>query len=85
MQDGHLVISTHSPLIVASAKPDSMIVDLSIPMDVMPAAPVQFGASSDSILFDQFGIASSRNLNVVDLVQRAVNLVENDLTKVLIS
>ncbi|QQC26868.1 ATP-binding protein (plasmid) [Brucella anthropi] len=79
MQDGHLVISTHSPLIVASAKPDSMIVDLSIPMDVMPAAPIQFGASSDSILFDQFGIASSRNLNVVDLVQKAVNLVEHDL------
>lgn len=81
MQDGHLVISTHSPLIVASAKPDSMIVDLSIPMDVMPAAPVQFGASSDGILFDQFGVVSSRNLSVIDLVQRAVNLVEHDLVK----
>lgn len=79
MQNGHLVVSTHSPLIVASAKPGSMIVDLSVPRDVMPAQPTQFGASSDSILLDQFGIASSRNLYVVDLVQKAVDLVERDL------
>lgn len=79
MQDGHLVVSTHSPLIVASAKPGSMIVDLSIPADIMPAVPVQFGASTDSILLDQFGIASSRNPYVVELVQQAVDLVEHDL------
>ncbi|KAA3521802.1 ATP-binding protein [Agrobacterium tumefaciens] len=79
MEDGHLIVSTHSPIIVASAKPGSMIVDLSIPREVMPALPVQFAASSDSILLDQFGLASSRNLYVVDLVQQAIDLVEQDL------
>jgi predicted ATP-binding protein involved in virulence len=79
MEDGHLVVSTHSPLIVASAKPGSMIVDLTVPRDVTPAQPAPFGASSDSILLDQFGIASSRNLYVVELVQQAVDLVERDL------
>ncbi|MGV1788359.1 MULTISPECIES: ATP-binding protein [Agrobacterium] len=79
MEDGHLVVSTHSPLIVASAKPGSMIVDLTVPREVIPAQPAPFGASSDSILLDQFGIASSRNLYVVELVQQAVDLVERDL------
>jgi hypothetical protein len=80
MKDGHAVISTHSPLIVSAAPPDSTVVDLSNAAEAVPAASVAFGASADEILFEQFGIASSRNRVVVEIVQRAVELAERDLT-----
>lgn len=79
MDDGHLVISTHSPLIVSSAHPNSTIIDLSSINEGTSSRPIAFGASADEILFDQFGIASSRNPLVVELVQKAVNLVEHNL------
>ena len=37
---------------------------------------VSFGASSDELLLSQFGVGSSRNKFVVDIVQQAVSLVE---------
>jgi len=80
MKDGHAIISTHSPLIVSSAPPGSTVVDLSNATEVISTVPVAFGASADEILFEQFGIASSRNRVVVEIVQRAVDLVERELT-----
>lgn len=74
---GHLVISTHSPLIVAAAGRNFSLVDL-IDGNATPTGRHLFGASADGILFEQFGIASSRNQYVIDIVQRAVSLVEND-------
>jgi len=79
MHDGHVVISTHSPLIVSSAPINSTILDLSSSFETNPAVPVNFGASADEILFEQFGIASSRNRAVVEVVQRAVELTEKNL------
>lgn len=81
MKDGHLVISTHSPLIVSAAAPGSTVVDLSNAAEFVPASPISFGASADDILFEQFGIASSRNRNVVDIVQQAVELAERGVFK----
>lgn len=71
---GHLVVCTHSPLIVSAAPSGSTIVDLSDDIPVAEIAP--YGASSDEVLLSQFGVASSRNRFVVDAVQRAVALVE---------
>lgn len=76
MSDGHSVISTHSPIIVASAPIGANVIDLSIPVESLQADTIPFGLSTDSILFEQFGIASSRNPQVVDIVQRAVALAE---------
>lgn len=74
LPDGHIVISTHSPLIVSSAGPAS-IVDLGQGDDIEPISN-RYGASANDILLDRFGIASSRDPQVIDVVQRAVALVE---------
>lgn len=77
MRDGHVVISTHSPLIVSSAQLGTTVVDLSRSAESALVNSFRFGASADDILFEQFGIASSRNRYVVDLVQRAIALTES--------
>lgn len=74
MKSGHLIVCTHSPLIVSSSLDGSVIVDLSNDEPIVSVAA--FGASSDDILLDQFGLASSRNRGVVDVVQRAVSVIE---------
>lgn len=76
MRNGHLVVCTHSPLIVSASLDGSTIVDLSNDEPVISVA--SFGASSDDILLEQFGLASSRNRFVVDVVQRAVSIIEKD-------
>lgn len=76
MKTGHLIICTHSPLIVSSALEGSTIVDLS--HDEPGVSVAKFGASSDDILLEQFGVASSRNRIVVDVVQKAVSLIERE-------
>lgn len=72
--EGHLIICTHSPLIVGAAPEGSTIVDMS--SDVPQTNLASFGASSDELLLSQFGVGSSRNKVVVDIVQRAVSLIE---------
>lgn len=74
MKSGHLIVCTHSPLIVGAALKGSTIVDLSNDEPIVSVA--SFGASSDDILLEQFGITSSRNRIVVDVVQRAVSIIE---------
>lgn len=74
LRHGHILICTHSPLIVSAALDGSTIVDLT---DEDPSVEVaSFGASSDEVLFSQFGVGSSRNRVVMDTVQRAVSIVE---------
>ncbi|WP_245644755.1 ATP-binding protein [Hydrogenophaga flava] len=74
MRDGHVIVSTHSPLIVGSASQGSTVVDMTL---VEPQlSVVSYGASSDELLLNQFGVGSSRNKVVVDRVQLAVSLVE---------
>lgn len=74
LEHGHILVCTHSPLIVSAALDGSTILDLT---DEVPAVEVaSFGASSDDVLLSQFGIGSSRNRLVVDKVQRAVSIVE---------
>lgn len=73
--NGHLIVCTHSPLIVGSAPIGSSLVKLGEDDSVAEIAP--YGASSDEVLLSQFGVASSRNRFVVDTVQRAVALVEH--------
>ncbi|MFJ2984894.1 MULTISPECIES: AAA family ATPase [unclassified Pseudomonas] len=76
MKSGHLVVCTHSPLIVSASLEGSTIVDLSSDEPVISVA--SYGASSDDILLEQFGLTSSRNRIVVDVVQRAVSIIERD-------
>ena len=73
-KDGHLIISTHSPLILSGASSDASIVNLEQEgMDAMPTS-FSFGASADGILLENFGVASSRNPYVSNVVQRAIEL-----------
>lgn len=74
LTQGHVVVCTHSPLIVSAAVQGSTIVDLTD--ETSSVERVSVGASSDEVLLTQFGIGSSRNRFVVDIVQRAVSLVE---------
>ncbi len=74
LTSGHLIICTHSPLIVGTALKGGTIVDLT--GDVPVVETVSFGASSDELLLSQFGLSSSRNRLVVDTIQRAVSYVE---------
>lgn len=74
LMDGHLVVCTHSPLIVATAPEGSTVVDLTLADSQVSVT--RFGASADELLLTQFGIGSSRNQAVVAAVQRAVSLVE---------
>ncbi len=76
MTRGHMVVSTHSPLIVSSAKPGTSIIDLGSDLEAASTL-TGYGASADEVLFEQFGIASSRNRQVIEIVQRAVELVES--------
>lgn len=72
--NGHLIVCTHSPLIVGTATDGSSVVDLTTTVPQLSNA--RFGASSDELLLSQFGVGSSRNRIVIDTVQRAVSLVE---------
>jgi hypothetical protein len=74
LNNGHLVICTHSPLIVGTALEGSTVVDLTD--GVQQLSILSFGASSDELLLSQFGVGSSRNRKVVDTVHRAVSIVE---------
>ena len=74
MTEGHLIVSTHSPLIVGSALEGSTLVDLTD--EEAQLRIVSYGASSDELLLSQFGVGSSRNRVVVDTVQRAISFVE---------
>jgi ABC-type transport system involved in cytochrome c biogenesis ATPase subunit len=74
MSGGHVIISTHSPLIVGSALQGSTVVDMT--SEEPQLSIVSYGASSDELLLNQFGVGSSRNKVVVDKVQLAVSLVE---------
>ncbi|WP_223620598.1 ATP-binding protein [Lysobacter sp. ESA13C] len=76
IRDGHVVISTHSPLIVSSVRPGSTVVDLARADEPEAVTADLYGASADDILFEQFGIASSRNRKIIDVVQRGVDLIE---------
>jgi energy-coupling factor transporter ATP-binding protein EcfA2 len=71
----HLIVGTHSPLIVANTPEGSAIVDMD-GLEASNPSEVPYGRSSEQILFDQFGLASSRNKSVIDAVQRAVSLIE---------
>lgn len=72
--EGHVIVSTHSPLIVGAAPEGTSVVDLS--RDEPLTTLVSYGASSDELLLTQFGIGSSRNKVVVDTVQKAIALLE---------
>ncbi|TDV53149.1 putative AbiEii toxin of type IV toxin-antitoxin system [Pseudomonas helmanticensis] len=74
LETGHLIVSTHSPLIVGAALEGSTIVDLTT--EEPQLSIVNYGASSDELLLTQFGVGSSRNRLVVDTVQRAIYLIE---------
>lgn len=74
MTNGHVIICTHSPLIVGAALEGSTVVDMT--GDEPQMSVVSYGASADELLLAQFGVGSSRNQVVVDTVQRAVSLVE---------
>lgn len=74
MKGGHVIVCTHSPLIVGAALEGSTVVDMSTREPQLTLVP--YGASSDELLLRQFGVASSRNSVVVDKVQQAVALVE---------
>lgn len=81
MSRNHLVVSTHSPLIVGAAPSGSVIVDLERSEGSHSSSATNlFGSSTDRILFEQFDIASSRNPYVVDIVRRAVSIVEEQKT-----
>ena len=72
--DGHVIISTHSPLVVGSVPEASSVVDMSFEQPQISL--VSYGASSDELLLSQFGVGSSRNTVVVDTIQRAISFVE---------
>lgn len=72
--NGHVIISTHSPLIVGSAPDLSSVVDIT--PESAKTSIVHYGASADELLLRQFGVGSSRNKVVVDTVQRAISFVE---------
>jgi len=74
LDDGHVIVCTHSPLIVGAAHEGSTVVDLT--GEEPQRTRVSFGASSDELLLTGFGVGSSRNKFVVDKVQQAVSLVE---------
>lgn len=71
---GQIIVSTHSPLIVGSAPEGTSVVDLTY--DEPLTRLVSYGASSDELLLNNFGIGSSRNRVVVDTIQRAIGFVE---------
>jgi len=76
MSDGHVLVSTHSPLIVSSANMGSTVIDLSRAGDFVPESRILFGASADDILLDHFGLSSSRNFSLVERLQKAISLFE---------
>lgn len=74
----HIIISTHSPMIVSAVTGNSLIIDLSRDGGYIEEAKSLTGASTDEILMSHFGLATSRNFFVLDVVQKAVNLIESD-------
>jgi predicted ATPase len=79
--NGHIVISTHSPLILSSAPLGSTVIDVDRAGQGTEAQHSPVGAASDALLLDHFGVASGRNFFVVDKVQEAVNLLERGITE----
>ncbi|HCM9647998.1 TPA: AAA family ATPase [Enterobacter bugandensis] len=74
----HIIISTHSPMIVSAVTGNSLTIDLSRDGGYIEEAKSLTGASTDEILMSHFGLATSRNFFVLEVVQKAVNLIESD-------
>lgn len=74
----HVIISTHSPLIVSSVTDNCLIIDLSRNGEYSEERKNLYGASTDEILINHFGLATGRNFFVMDTLQKAVSLIEND-------
>jgi predicted ATPase len=80
MERGHMIISTHSPIILSSVDEQSTVVDMNRSGESLTRTSPLFGAAADRILLENFGVASSRNFFVVDKVQRAIQLIETEAT-----
>lgn len=72
----HVVIATHSPLIISAAKRGSCIVDMEQAAVQRTQLDSSFGMTSDGILFKNFGVTSSRNPYVVELLGQAISATE---------
>lgn len=81
MKGGHLVVATHSPLIVSSCGKESTVIDLSKSGANSIEPKSLFGSSVDDILLDHFKIASSRNYYFVQKLQRAIDLFSSGNTE----
>lgn len=73
----HVIISTHSPMIVSSVAENSLIIDLSRDGEYSKETNSLYGASTDEILINHFGLATGRNFFVMDTLQKAVKLIED--------
>lgn len=73
----HVIISTHSPMIVSSVAENSLIIDLGRDGEYSEEKNSLYGASTDEILINHFGLATGRNFFVMDTLQKAVNLIES--------
>lgn len=73
----HVIISTHSPMIVSSVAENSLIVDFGRDGQYSKEKNSLYGASTDEILINHFGLATGRNFFVMDTLQRAVSLIES--------
>ena len=76
MTNGHIVVSTHSPLMISAARPGASVIDVSEQQSSSSKIAVNFAGSADDILVNRFGLKSSRNHDFVDKLQRAIHLVE---------
>ncbi|VDA75698.1 hypothetical protein BANRA_05424 [Klebsiella quasipneumoniae] len=73
----HVIVSTHSPLIVSSVTDNCLIIDLNRDGESSEEKQSFYGASTDEILINHFGLATGRNFFVMDTLQQAVSLIEN--------
>lgn len=74
----HVIVSTHSPLIVSSVTDNCLIIDLSRNGEYSEERKNLYGASTDEILINHFGLATGRNFFVMDTLQQAISLIEDD-------
>lgn len=73
---GHILIATHSPLIISAVKVGTSIIDVSKKESTNTIWKKNFGGTADDILVGNFGLKSSRSHDFIDKIQKAITLIE---------
>ncbi len=80
MTNATIVVTTHSPLVVASISNETSLT-CEFPHGSEWKKDTLFGQTSDTVLLEHFGVVSPRSPRVIDAIQRCLTLISEGKSK----